>query len=42
MAKSYDAVIVGGSLAGCATAMFLGRAGLRGAVVEKSPDPDNF
>jgi menaquinone-9 beta-reductase len=40
--KSYDAVIVGGSLAGCATAMFLGRAGARVAVVEKSPDPANF
>ncbi len=39
---SYDAVIVGGSLAGCATAMFLGRAGLRVAVVEKSPDPANY
>jgi menaquinone-9 beta-reductase len=42
MAKKYDAVIVGGSLAGCATAMFLGRAGLRVAVLEKSPDPANF
>jgi flavin-dependent dehydrogenase len=40
--RSYDAVIVGGSLAGCATAMFLGRAGARVAVVEKSPDPANF
>jgi 2-polyprenyl-6-methoxyphenol hydroxylase-like FAD-dependent oxidoreductase len=40
--RSYDAVIVGGSLAGCATAMFLGRAGARVAVVEKSPDPTNF
>jgi len=37
--RSYDAVIVGGSLAGCATAMLLGRAGARVAVVEKSPDP---
>ncbi|MBS1893198.1 MAG: NAD(P)/FAD-dependent oxidoreductase, partial [Actinobacteria bacterium] len=42
MTRSYDAVIVGGSLAGCATAMFLGRAGLRVAVLEKSPDPANF
>jgi 2-polyprenyl-6-methoxyphenol hydroxylase-like FAD-dependent oxidoreductase len=42
MAKSYDAVIVGGSLAGCATAMFLGRGGLRVAVLERSPDPANF
>ncbi len=40
--RSYDAVIVGGSLAGCATAMFLGRAGARVAVLEKSPDPGNF
>ena len=40
--RSYDAVIVGGSLAGCATAMFLGRAGARVAVLEKSPDPAAF
>jgi len=40
--RSYDAVIVGGSLAGCATAMFLGRVGARVAVVEKSPDPESF
>jgi 2-polyprenyl-6-methoxyphenol hydroxylase-like FAD-dependent oxidoreductase len=40
--RSYDAVIVGGSLAGCATATMLGRAGARVAVVEKSPDPTNF
>jgi len=40
--RSYDAVIVGGSLAGCATAMLLGRAGARVAVIEKSPDPENF
>ncbi|HEY2056699.1 MAG TPA: NAD(P)/FAD-dependent oxidoreductase [Solirubrobacterales bacterium] len=40
--RSYDAVIVGGSLAGCATAMMLGRAGVRVAVVEKSPDPAAF
>src|ERR1700733_10852306 len=37
--KSYDAVIVGGSLAGCAAATLLGRAGARVAVLEKSPDP---
>jgi 2-polyprenyl-6-methoxyphenol hydroxylase-like FAD-dependent oxidoreductase len=42
VAKSYDAVIVGGSLAGCATATFLGRAGARVAVLEKSPDPAAF
>jgi menaquinone-9 beta-reductase len=40
--QSYDAVIVGGSLAGCATATMLGRAGARVAVVEKSPDPAAF
>jgi 2-polyprenyl-6-methoxyphenol hydroxylase-like FAD-dependent oxidoreductase len=38
----YDAVIVGGSLAGCATAILLGRAGARVAVVEKQPDPNAF
>ena len=37
--KSYDAVIVGGSLAGCATAILLGRAGARVAVVEQRSDP---
>jgi 2-polyprenyl-6-methoxyphenol hydroxylase-like FAD-dependent oxidoreductase len=39
---AYDAVIVGGSLAGCATAIQLGRAGLRVAVVEKQPDPGAY
>jgi 2-polyprenyl-6-methoxyphenol hydroxylase-like FAD-dependent oxidoreductase len=39
---AYDAVIVGGSLAGCATAIQLGRAGLRVAVVEKQPDPSAY
>jgi 2-polyprenyl-6-methoxyphenol hydroxylase-like FAD-dependent oxidoreductase len=38
----YDAVIVGASLAGCASAIQLGRAGLRVAVVEKQPDPQAF
>ncbi len=38
----YDAVVVGASLAGCATAMFLGRQGARVALVEKQPDPDAF
>jgi flavin-dependent dehydrogenase len=40
--KSYDAVIVGGSLAGCAAAIMLGREGARVAVLEKSPDPASF
>lgn len=38
----YDAVIVGGSLAGCSAAIFLARAGARVALVEKSPDPKHF
>jgi 2-polyprenyl-6-methoxyphenol hydroxylase-like FAD-dependent oxidoreductase len=38
----YDAVIVGASLAGCAAAIQLGRAGLRVAVIEKQPDPQAF
>jgi 2-polyprenyl-6-methoxyphenol hydroxylase-like FAD-dependent oxidoreductase len=38
----YDAVIVGASLAGCATAILLGRAGARVALVEKQPDPAAF
>src|SRR3954467_7506160 len=39
---AYDAVIVGASLAGCATAIGLGRAGQRVAVVEKQPDPGAY
>lgn len=39
---SYDAVVVGASLAGCATAIQLGRAGLHVAVVEKKPDPKAY
>jgi 2-polyprenyl-6-methoxyphenol hydroxylase-like FAD-dependent oxidoreductase len=35
----FDAVIVGASLAGCATAIALGRAGARVALVEQRPDP---
>lgn len=38
----YDAVIVGGSLAGCTTAILLARQGARVAVVEKQPDPSAF
>jgi len=38
----YDAIVVGASLAGCATAIQLGRAGARVALVEKSPDPGAF
>lgn len=40
--SDHDAVIVGASLAGCAAAIQLGRAGLRVAVVEKRPDPNAF
>jgi 2-polyprenyl-6-methoxyphenol hydroxylase-like FAD-dependent oxidoreductase len=38
----YDVAIVGASLAGCATAILLGRAGARVALVEKDPDPNGF
>jgi len=37
--SDYDVAIVGASLAGCATAIMLGRAGARVALVDKSPDP---
>lgn len=40
--RDYDAVVVGASLAGCAAAIFLRRAGARVAVVEKRPDPAAF
>jgi 2-polyprenyl-6-methoxyphenol hydroxylase-like FAD-dependent oxidoreductase len=40
--SAYDAVIVGGSLAGCATATLLAREGARVALVEKQPDPKAF
>jgi flavin-dependent dehydrogenase len=36
--SEYDAVIVGASLSGCATAIMLGRTGARVALVEKQPD----
>ena len=35
----FDAVVVGASLAGCATAIHLGQAGHRVALVDKRPDP---
>ncbi|MGN6586066.1 MAG: NAD(P)/FAD-dependent oxidoreductase [Solirubrobacterales bacterium] len=40
--SAYDAVVVGGSLAGCTAATLLGRAGARVALVEKQPDPKAF
>lgn len=39
---AYDVVVVGASLAGCATAIQLGRAGQRVALVDKQPDPKAF
>ncbi|MCW3069421.1 MAG: monooxygenase FAD-binding protein, partial [Solirubrobacterales bacterium] len=36
--EDYDAVIVGASLAGCATAILLARDGARVALVEQRPD----
>ncbi len=41
-AADHDVVIVGASLAGCATAMQLGRAGLSVALIDKSPNPHAF
>jgi 2-polyprenyl-6-methoxyphenol hydroxylase-like FAD-dependent oxidoreductase len=38
----FDVVIVGASLAGSATAIMLGRAGARVALVEQRPDPDAY
>lgn len=40
--SEHDAVVVGGSLAGCAAAIMLGRAGANVALVEKRPDPAAF
>jgi flavin-dependent dehydrogenase len=40
--SEYDAVIVGASLSGCATAILLGGAGARVALVEKQPDPGAY
>jgi 2-polyprenyl-6-methoxyphenol hydroxylase-like FAD-dependent oxidoreductase len=40
--QDYDAAIVGASLAGCATAIFLARAGARVALIEKRSDPAAF
>jgi 2-polyprenyl-6-methoxyphenol hydroxylase-like FAD-dependent oxidoreductase len=37
--SDFDVVVVGASLAGCATAIMLGRAGARVALVEQRPDP---
>jgi len=40
--KPYDVVICGAGIAGSAAAIRLGRAGLRVALVERSPDPGHF
>jgi len=40
--EPYDVVICGAGLAGSAVAIRLGRAGLRVALVERSPDPRHF
>ena len=40
--SDYDVVVVGASLAGCTTAILLGRAGARVALVEKQPGIDAF
>jgi menaquinone-9 beta-reductase len=41
-ASDHDAVVVGASLAGCATAIMLARAGARVALVEQRADPKAF
>jgi 2-polyprenyl-6-methoxyphenol hydroxylase-like FAD-dependent oxidoreductase len=38
----YDVAVVGASLAGCAAAILLGRAGARVALVDQRPDPNAF
>src|SRR4051812_9664842 len=40
--EDFDAVIVGASLAGSATAIMLGRAGARVALVEQRPSEDAY
>lgn len=40
--EDYDAVVVGASLAGCASAILLARGGARVALVEKSPDASAY
>jgi menaquinone-9 beta-reductase len=42
MSDIYDAVVVGGGPAGSAAAIFLGRMGLRVALVEAHKDPDFY
>src|SRR5579884_1383033 len=40
--RDYDVAVVGGSLAGCTTAILLGRAGARVAVLDQRPDPSAY
>ncbi len=40
--SEYDAIVVGGNIAGSATAALLGRYGLKVALLEKSPDPSHY
>jgi flavin-dependent dehydrogenase len=40
--SDYDVAVVGASLAGCATAILLARAGAHVALIEKSPDANAF
>lgn len=42
IATRYDAVVVGASLAGCASAIMLAREGARVALVEQRPDSDAY
>ena len=38
----YDAIVVGASVAGCATAILLAREGARVALIEQRPDPQAY
>ena len=40
--QEFDVAVVGASLAGCATAILLGRAGLRVALIDKHSGPDAY
>src|SRR6478609_8195374 len=42
ISTGYDAVVVGASLAGCASAIMLAREGARVALVEQRPDSDAY
>ena len=40
--SQYDVAIVGASIAGCAAAIFFGRAGARVALIERDRDPSGY